>query len=104
MIYILFIIMKNTKLSPTDKLKIIRKNIDKIDFKMLKLLANRRKEVLKIIKYKPKSKIVDQKRIKKMLNLRCKKAKALKIEKFIITGIWKAMINSFIKLQRIKYK
>jgi len=104
MIYILFIIMKKTKLSPADKLKIIRKNIDKIDFKMLKLLANRRKEVLKIIKYKPKSKIVDQKRIKKMLNLRCKKAKALKIEKFIITGIWKAMINSFIKLQRIKYK
>ena len=104
MIYILFIIMKKTKLSPTDKLKIIRKNIDKIDFKMLKLLENRRKEVLKIIKYKPKSKIVDQKRIKKMLNLRCKKAKALKIEKFIITGIWKAMINSFIKLQRIKYK
>ena len=73
--------MKKTKLSPADKLKIIRKNIDKIDFKMLKLLANRRKEVLKIIKYKPKSKIVDQKRIKKMLNLRCKKAKALKIEK-----------------------
>ncbi len=104
MIYILFIIMKKTKLSPADKLKIIRKNIDKIDFKMLKLLENRRKEVLKIIKYKPKSKIVDQKRIKKMLNLRCKKAKALKIEKFIITGIWKAMINSFIKLQRIKYK
>ncbi len=104
MIYILFIIMKKTKLSPAEKLKIIRKNIDKIDFKMLKLLANRRKEVLKIIKYKPKSKIVDQKRIKKMLNLRCKKAKALKIEKFIITGIWNAMINSFIKLQRMKYK
>ena len=104
MIYILFIIMKKTKLSPAEKLKIIRKNIDKIDFKMLKLLANRRKEVLKIIKYKPKSKIVDQKRIKKMLNLRCKKAKVLKIEKFIIMGIWKAMINSFIKLERIKYK
>ena len=104
MVYILFIIMKKTKLSPADNLKIIRKNIDKIDFKMLKLLENRRKEVLKIIKYKPKSKIVDQKRINKMLNLRCKKAKALKIEKFIITGIWKAMINSFIKLQRIKYK
>ena len=104
MIYILFIIMKKTKLSPADNLKIIRKNIDKIDFKMLKLLANRRKEVLKIIKYKPKNKIVDQKRIKKMLNLRCKKAKMLKIEKFIIMGIWKAMINSFIKLERIKYK
>ena len=64
MIYILFIIMKKTKLSPADKLKIIRKNIDKIDFKMLKLLENRRKEVLKIIKYKPKSKIVDQKKNK----------------------------------------
>ena len=96
--------MKKTKLSPTDKLKIIRKNIDKIDFKMLKLLANRRKEVLKIIKYKPKSKIVDKKRIKMMLNLRCKKAKALKIENYIIINIWRAMIKSFIKLERIKYK
>ncbi len=104
MVYTLFIIMKKTKLSPTDNLKIIRKNIDKIDFKILKLIANRRREVLKITKYKPKSKIVDQKRINKMLNLRCKKAKVLKIEKFIIIGIWRAMINSFIKLERIKYK
>ena len=74
MIYILFIIMKKTKLSPADKLKIIRKNIDKIDFKMLKLLENRRKST-KNYKVQPKSKIVDQKRINKMLNLRCKKQK-----------------------------
>ena len=78
--------MKKTKLSPADKLKIIRKNIDKIDFKMLKLLENRRKEVLKIIKYKPKSKIVDQKRINKMLNLRCKKSKSVKNRKIHYYG------------------
>tara|TARA_Y100001958_G_C21128253_1_gene470308 strand:+ start:788 stop:1078 length:291 start_codon:yes stop_codon:yes gene_type:complete len=96
--------MKKTKLSPAKNVKIIRKNIDRIDFKILKLLANRRRQVLKIIKYKPKSKIVDKKRIKTMLNLRCKKAKALKIENYIIINIWRAMIKSFIKLERIKYK
>ncbi len=47
--------MKKTKLSPAKNVKIIRKNIDRIDFKILKLLANRRRQVLKIIKYKPKN-------------------------------------------------
>ena len=96
--------MKKTKLSPAKNVKIIRKNIDRIDFKILKLLANRRRQVLKIIKYKPKSKIVDKKRIKMMLNLRCKKAKALKIENYIIINIWRAFDKVFIKLERIKYK
>ena len=61
MVYTLFINYEKTKLSPAKKRKNYKKNIDRIDFKILKLLANRRRQVLKIIKYKPKSKIVDKK-------------------------------------------
>ena len=95
---------KISKLSPEKKLEKIRKNIDKFDFQILKILSKRRKEVLKVIKYKPKSKIVDKKRISKMIKVRIIKGKKLKIESFIIKNIWMTMINSFIKLERKKYK
>ena len=61
---------KISKLSPKKNLEKIRKNIDKFDLQILKILSRRRKEVLKVIKYKPKSKIVDQKRIEKMIKVR----------------------------------
>ena len=95
---------KISKLSPEKNLEKVRKNIDKFDFQILKILSKRRKEVLKVIKYKPKSKIVDQKRIAKMIKVRVAKGKKLKLESFIIKNIWLTMINSFIKLERKKYK
>ena len=95
---------KISKLSPKKNLEKIRKNIDKFDLQILKILSRRRKEVLKVIKYKPKSKIVDQKRIEKMIKVRIAKGKKLKIESFIVKNIWLTMINSFIKLERKKYK
>ncbi len=95
---------KISKLSPKKNLEKVRKNIDKFDFQILKILSRRRKEVLKVIKYKPKSKIVDQKRIEKMIKVRIAKGKKLKIESFIVKNIWLTMINSFIKLERKKYK
>ena len=95
---------KISKLSPKKNLEKIRKNIDKFDLQILKILSRRRKEVLKVIKYKPKSKIVDQERIEKMIKVRIAKGKKLKIESFIVKNIWLTMINSFIKLQRKKYK
>jgi isochorismate pyruvate lyase len=95
---------KISKLSPKKNLEKIRKNIDKFDLQILKILSRRRKEVLKVIKYKPKSKIVDQKRIEKMIKVRIAKGKKLKLESFIVKNIWLTMINSFIKLQRKKYK
>ena len=95
---------KISKLSPKKNLEKIRKNIDKFDLQILKILSRRRKEVLKVIKYKPKSKIVDQKRIEKMIKVRIAKGKKLKLESFIGKNIWLTMINSFIKLQRKKYK
>ena len=95
---------KISKLSPKKNLEKIRKNIDKFDLQILKILSRRRKEVLKVIKYKPKSKIVDQKRIEKMIKVRIAKGKKLKLESFIVKNIWSTMINSFIKLERKKYK
>jgi len=92
------------KLSPEKKLDKIRSNIDKLDFQILKLLSKRRKEVLKVIKVKPKSKIVDQKRISKMIKDRVAKGKKYNIESFIITKIWLTMIGSFIELEKKKYK
>ena len=95
---------KNNKLTNLKKLEKARFNIDKIDIQLLKLLSKRKKEVLKVVKYKPKSKIVDKKRIASMLKKRVSIGKKLNIEKFIITNIWLSMINSFIKLERKKYK
>ena len=95
---------KISKLSPEKNLEKVRKNIDKFDSQILKILSKRRKEVLKVIKYKPKSKIVDQKRIAKMIRVRIAKGKKLKLESFIVKNIWLTMINSFIKLERKKYK
>ena len=95
---------KISKLSPKKNLEKVRKNIDKFDLQILKILSRRRKEVLKVIKYKPKSKIVDQKRIEKMIKVRIAKGKKLKIESFIVKNIWLTMINSFIRLERKKYK
>ena len=95
---------KISKLSPEKNLEKVRKNIDKFDFQILKILSKRRKEVLKVIKYKPKSKIVDPKRIAKMIKVRVAKGKKLKLESYIIKNIWLTMINSFIKLERKKYK
>ena len=95
---------KISKLSPEKNLEKVRKNIDKFDFQILKILSKRRNEVLKVIKYKPKSKIVDQKRIAKMIKVRVAKGKKLKLESFIVKNIWLTMINSFIKLERKKYK
>ncbi|MEK9717437.1 MAG: chorismate mutase [Pelagibacteraceae bacterium] len=95
---------KNNKLINLKKLEKVRFNIDKIDIQLLKLLSKRKKEVLKVVKYKPKSKIVDKKRIASMLKKRVRIGKKLNIEKFIITNIWLSMINSFIKLERKKYK
>ena len=95
---------KISKLSPEKNLEKVRKNIDNFDFQILKILSKRRKEVLKVIKYKPKSRIVDNKRIAKMIKVRIAKGKKLKLESFIIKNIWLTMINSFIKLERKKYK
>jgi Chorismate mutase type II. len=58
--------------------------------------------VIKITKFKKRSEIVDKKRINLMLKNLVQKGKKLKVESFIVVNLWKAMINSFIKLERRK--
>tara|TARA_B100000886_G_scaffold36750_4_gene22873 strand:+ start:182 stop:478 length:297 start_codon:yes stop_codon:yes gene_type:complete len=95
---------KISKLSPKKTLEKLRNNIDNIDLKILNLIARRRREVLKVIKIKPKNKIVDPIRIEKMIKDRIASGKKLKIEKFIVKNIWKRIIETFIQLERKKYK
>lgn len=97
--------IKKDKLSLLTKKKNvikIRKNIDNIDLKILKLLSLRREQVVKIIKLKTKKEIVDKKRIDSMLKNLVYKGKILKIEPFIVLKIWRAMISSFIKFEKSK--
>ena len=58
--------------------------------------------MIKITKFKKRSEIVDKKRINLMLKNLVQKGKKLKVESFIVVNLWKAMINSFIKLERRK--
>lgn len=95
---------KISKLSPKKKLEKLRNNIDNIDLKILNLIARRRREVLKVIKIKPKNKIVDPIRIEKMIKDRIASGKKLKIERFIVKNIWNRIIETFIQLERKKYK
>ena len=97
--------IKKAKLSLQNKnknIQNIRNNIDKIDTQILKYLSLRRKEVLKITKYKTRSEIVDKKRISQIIRILTKKGKKFKIEAFIIKNIWGSMIKSFIALEKKK--
>ena len=93
---------KLSLIAKSKNIKKVRKNIDTIDLKILKLLSLRRKQVIKITKFKKRSEIVDKKRINLMLKNLVQKGKKLKVESFIVVNLWKAMINSFIKLERTK--
>lgn len=93
---------KLSLIAKSKNIKKVRKNIDTIDLKILKLLSLRRKQVIKITKFKKRSEIVDKKRINLMLKNLVQKGKKLKVESFIVVNLWKAMINSFIKLERRK--
>lgn len=97
--------LKKDKLSPSQKKKAIfkiRKNIDKIDDKILNLLFNRKKQVVNIIKYKNKKDIVDNKRINEMIKNLKTKGKKKKLESYLISNVWKSIIKSFIRYEKDK--
>ena len=87
------------------KLNIIRKKLDKLDNKLLTLIKYRTylvKEVLQLKEFK--NEIVDQKRIKFILNKIRGKSKKLKLDPKITNRIWKNMIWSFIDYERRNFK
>tara|TARA_Y100000590_G_scaffold97506_1_gene110925 strand:+ start:1642 stop:1923 length:282 start_codon:yes stop_codon:yes gene_type:complete len=86
-------------------LLVVRKNIDKIDLKILNLLKTRTELVKKVILLKKfKKQIVDKKRIKKVL-LNIKRISIKKnIDPKITNKIWKSMIRGYIDFEKRNFK
>ena len=87
------------------KINIIRKKLDKLDLKMLSIIKKRSLLVNQILKQKEfKNQIIDQKRIKKILNKIKKESKNKKIDPKITNTIWKSMIRAFINYEFRNFK
>ena len=87
------------------KLKKIRKKLDKLDNSFIKLIKKRTTLVKEVLKLKEnKNQIIDQKRIKFILNQIRKKSLKNKIDPKITNRIWKNMIWSYIDFEKRKFK
>jgi chorismate mutase len=94
-------------MSPKNKKKLnkIRIKLDKLDNKLLSLIKNRSNLVKEVLKLKEfKKEIVDQKRIKFILNKINLKSKKLNIDPKITNRIWRNMIWSFIDYEKRNFK
>ena len=94
-------------MSPTNKKKLdlLRVKLDKLDNELLKLIKKRTnlvKEVLKVKTYKKE--IIDQKRIKFILQKIKKKSIQSQMDPMITNRIWKNMIWSFIDYEKRNFK
>tara|TARA_B100000945_G_scaffold294656_1_gene271505 strand:+ start:340 stop:630 length:291 start_codon:yes stop_codon:yes gene_type:complete len=87
------------------KLYILRKELDKIDNSLIKIIKKRSNLVNKVLDLKEfKNQIVDKKRINIILkNIRIKSIKE-KIDPKITNRIWKNMIWSYIDYERRNFK
>ena len=87
------------------KLNILRKKLDLLDNKLIKLIKIRTnivKEVLKLKTYK--NEIVDKKRISLILKNIKKKSIKNNIDPKITNRIWKNMIMSYIDFEKRNFK
>ena len=87
------------------KLNILRKKLDLLDNKLIKLIGIRTdivKDVLKLKTYKYE--IVDKKRISLILKNIKKKSIKNKIDPKITNRIWKNMIMSYIDFEKRNFK
>ena len=87
------------------KILTIRKELDKIDNRLLDIIKKRSKLVDKIVKNKRfKKDIVDKKRISVILKNISRKSKNKKIDPKITKKIWKSMISAFIDYEYRNFK
>ena len=87
------------------KLNVLRKRLDSLDNKLLRLICIRSNIVKDVLKLKNhKSEIVDKKRISKILNNIKKKSLKKKIDPKITNRIWKNMIFAYIDYERRNFK
>ncbi len=84
-----------------NKLQKLRKNLDKLDNSMLKIIKKRTLIVNKVLQLKEfKSQIVDKKRIEQILIQIKKKSIKKKIDPKITKRIWINMIRAYIDYER----
>ena len=94
-------------MSPTNKKKLdlLRVKLDKLDNDLLKLIKKRSNLVNEVLKVKIyKKEIIDQKRIKLILQKIKKKSIQSNIDPKITNRIWKNMIWSFIDYEKRNFK
>jgi len=90
-------------MSPGKKIKLekVRKKLDFLDNKLLKLIKQRTNLVNEVLKLKEyKNQIVDHKRINKILNNIKKKSQKNKIDPRITKRIWTNMIRAYIDYEK----
>ncbi len=87
------------------KLNILRKKLDLLDNKLIKLIQIRTNVVKDVLKLKThKNEIVDKKRISIILKNIRKKSIKNKIDPKITHRIWKNMIMSYIDFERRNFR
>tara|TARA_Y100001935_G_C16980026_1_gene348316 strand:+ start:190 stop:480 length:291 start_codon:yes stop_codon:yes gene_type:complete len=87
------------------KLSILRKKLDLLDNKLIKLIKVRTNIVKDVLKLKTfKNEIVDKKRISLILKNIKKKSIKNKIDPKITNRIWKNMILSYIDFEKRNFK
>ena len=83
----------------------VRKDLDKLDNKLLNIIKKRTYLVDIVIKNKRfKKDIIDKKRISIILRNISKKSKNMKIDPKITQKIWKSMISAFIDYEFRNFK
>ena len=83
----------------------IRSKLDKLDDTLIKVIKKRTNLVKKVLALKDKrSQIVDQKRIRIILNNIKKKSLRNKIDPKITNKIWKNMISAYIDFEKRNFK
>ena len=83
----------------------IRKKLDVIDIKLLKIIKKRSLLVDQILKHKKKKKeIIDKKRINFILKRIKKYSKRYNVDPNIAVNIWRVMIKGFINYEYKKFK
>ena len=86
-------------------LKEVRKNIDNVDTRIVKLIAEREFYAREAVKFKTdRCQIIDKKRINSVLSRVKKLSKKYKINNLNVEKIWKLMIQNFIILENKLFK
>ena len=87
------------------KLNLLRKRLDKLDYRLLKTIKKRTEIIKKVISLKSfKNEIVDKKRITTILKKIRKESVKRNIDPKITQRIWKNMIWSYINFEKKNFK